>query len=299
MQRNEVTTRRAATLLVALCGSVLMSGCADPMLRIRADYDHGRYELAGQALEDLVRSDGQNAHVYNLERGVVELARGRPEQARKALAEARDRLDKLGRAGYLEWFGSAFVDDALVNYRGADFEHVLVRALLAVADLAAGGTDSSAYALQVGAKQLELIEEFQTDDGKRPKSGYKLVAFGYYLRAILDEAKLDYAGAERNFKKAYELEPQYPFADEDIHRVTEGRHSKQGNGVVHIVALVGRGPHRVESHEAGDSRRFRHRPVCVVDAARARNSTQYRAGESSCAGVLPEQSRRCERLDQR
>ena len=45
------------------------------------------------------------------------------------------------------------------------------------------------------------------------------------------------------------IEPRFSPIDSDIERVTSGHHSKKGNGVVHVLALVGSGPFRVEVDE--------------------------------------------------
>jgi hypothetical protein len=226
-------------------------GCAsDPMPEIRAAYYAGNYAWANEELGKLVQDDPSNAHVYRLERSMTELALLRPQDAEAELRRARDRLDDLaGSTSATEWLASVMLDDRQLDYTGADYEHVLVRAMLAIANLLSGGGDAEAYAIQVLQRQLEIMNSFE-QNGDNPKLRYKLVAFGSYLRGILnDDDPVRLGVAREAFGRAVELEPECRVAQEALERVTSGRHSAPGNGVVHVLALVGRAPFRVERDE--------------------------------------------------
>lgn len=239
-----------------LAGSLAhLSACAsDPMPAIREAFYEGRYDEARERLLELER-DSSDRQVYQLERGIVELARHEPQESERALRAARDRLDELETDDPLSWFAAVLLDDRQLPYSGADYEKVLVRAVLAVANLMHGGRDAAAYALQVLEKQQEIIRSFEDENGYNPKRAYKLVAFGSYLRAILlenDPVKL--ATARREFERVKRLEPDFPFADADLERAAHGKHSEKGNGVIHVIAMVGKGPFRVEVEEPVTSR---------------------------------------------
>jgi hypothetical protein len=237
-----------------ILGAIAFLGvsCAgDPMVKAREDYALGRYPEAHAEISALIEDDPSSAHVWRLERSVVSLALGDPKGSVDDLRAARDRLDDL-RSGtdYFGWFKSVMLDDRQLEYDGADYEHVLVRAMLALSDLAIGdSTDAGAYALQVAEKQEEIIASFRAEDESRPKEGYKLVAFGSYLRAIMDEERLQPDLARRSFERVREIEPGFAPIDEDLRRVTEGKHSEKGNGVIWVIGLVGRGPFRIEVDE--------------------------------------------------
>lgn len=244
----------AAKSPLLLFGTIAFLGvsCAgDPMIKAREEFALGRYPEAHAEISRLIDDDPSNAHVYRLERSVVSLALGSPRDSIADLRAARDRLDDL-RSGkdYAGWFTSVMLDDRQLEYDGADYEHVLVRAMLALADLAIeGSSDARAYALQVSEKQEEIIQGFQAEDGSRPKEGCKLVAFGSYLRGIMDEERLQPDLARRSFERVKAIEPSFPYVDDDLRRVTEGVHSERGNGVIWILGLVGRGPFRIEVDE--------------------------------------------------
>lgn len=237
-------------LLVTAIG-VLLGACAtDLMEPVRAAYSSGEYESARDQLIELRKSDSDNAHLYGLELAVVQQALANPKAAVTVMREARDTMDRLAEGNYTDWAASAFLDDRSTTYPGADYEHVLVRAMLALADLMDGGHDAFAYALQVRDKQQQIIASFDSEDGVNPKLAYKLVAFGNYLRAIISEQDArDRSEARREFERVAEFAPEFVHGADDLERVTNGRFAAKGNGVVHVLALVGRGPLRVELRE--------------------------------------------------
>ena len=176
----------AALLLLASCAG---GGSA----KVRPGFDSGRYQESREKLTRLARKDPRNEHLYLLERGVVSLALEQPADAVRDLRLARDRLDDLAGSDYSGWFQSVLLDDRQLAYQGADYEHVLVRAMLALADLADGNSeDAGAYALQVASRQREIIQSFRASDGSLPKSTYSQVAFGSYLKALIDEEALKF-----------------------------------------------------------------------------------------------------------
>jgi len=248
-----VTSLANSSWTLAITGAIvsLLASCGgDPMLSVRQDFAAGRLELAHAAISELVDGDGENRHVWRLERSVTSLGLGRASAAIADLRAARDQFDDLKGRDYTGWFESVLLDDRSLTYQGADYEVVLIRALLGVAALMDGNSDDAgAYALQVAEKQQEIIESFQTNDGGRPKANYQLVAFGSYLRAILDEGRLQFDLAQRGYERVRELEPSFAPNAANIERATSGHIAAAGNGVVHVLALVGRGPYRIEVDE--------------------------------------------------
>lgn len=228
----------------------LVSCSSDPVAKVRLDFAQGNYQACHDELTRLKEDDDSNAHVYLLDRGVVSLALADPRGATQDFRFARDRLDDLEGTDFAGWFGSVLLDDRQLKYQGYDYEKVMVRAMLALSDLMTGNAgDAGAFALQVAEKQQEIIESFRAPDGSTPKESYKLVAFGSYLRGIIDEERLRFDTAKRSFERVKQIEPGFAYIDEDLRRVTEGHHSQKGNGVVHVIGLVGRAPFRVEADE--------------------------------------------------
>ncbi len=228
---------------------LLLAGCAaDPLARIRADFDAGRYGDCARELASARKEHPGDAHLYALDQGIVHLALRAPKKTLADLRFARDRMDELAGKTFFESFKSLFLDDRQLDYVGADYERVLVRAVLALADLAARAGDAASYALQVLQEQMRIIDSYKLPDGKMPKKAYKLVAFGSYVRAIMaEEDPLSQDLAEREYRKVLEIEPGFAYGKEDLERVRQGRLPPKGYGVIHVLVLCGRGPFRVET----------------------------------------------------
>jgi len=185
MRLTAASERRPALVLAIALALVTATGCAsDPMLEVRASYARGDYATARERLVELQRSSADDP-VFALERGVVELTVGDPEAAEQALRFARDRLDDLSNNDAADWFAAMLTDDTAFEYQAADYEQVLVRAMLAVSNLMRDGVDAAAYGQQVLERQREIMDAFEDQDGVNPKQNYKLVAFGSYLRGII------------------------------------------------------------------------------------------------------------------
>lgn len=230
---------------------VVLAGCAaDPMEAARVAYSSGDYAGARAGIVELIDSDPSNAHLWRAERAMVDLALREPKDAISALRTARDQYDDAEGSDALGWLGSVLLDDRQMRYQGYDYEKVLLRALLGAADLMQGGDDAIAYGLQMLEVQQRLATAYTDESGNQPKLRYKQMAFGSYLRGIVQEgAPFTFADAEASYRRVAELEPGFRFAQENLERIRTGRQAQKGNGVVHVVALVGRAPFRVERNE--------------------------------------------------
>ena len=232
---------------------LLAAGCAshaDRLREVRTQFYQGSVETASITLDKYINSYPREAEAFRLDRAVVELAAGRPKEAEKLLREARDALDYNSQASLAEKAGSMLTDDTHTAYPGEDYEKILVRAMLAISNLMSGGEDATAYSLQVSDLQERIIASGAEGAQQNPKLSYKRVALGEYLHGAINEAsRIDYNEAARSYMKVCSWEPSFPYARNDVERATHGHHSQQGNGVLYVFALVGRGPYKVEAVE--------------------------------------------------
>lgn len=232
------------------------TGCATHVQRMRdarAAYHRGDLAAAERAFEQQ-RAGGGDADVLDLDQAMVALAAGRPAEAERLLRRVRDRFDHLERADAGETALTLLGDDTARPYPGADHEKVLVRAMLALADLAHDGDDAEAYSLQVIDKQRQIVETAARDDGGKHTAASPQVALAPYLRGVLREAThRDYDDAARHFQLVAAWQPDFTAGPGHVGRATDGVHSRRGNGVVHVFALVGHGPFKAEVVEMPSS----------------------------------------------
>ena len=238
-------------LLVLLVAPLF--GCTHHAQQIdlaREHYYSGRLELAATAFDEAIPKSKGSGDVISLDKSMVLLASGKPAEAERLLRDVRDRFDHLEQNGPAEKAVSMFTDDTRLAYSGEDYEKVLIRAMLSLANLMHDGTDAEAYSLQVVDKQQQIIQAAAGDGEENPKAAYKQVAFGPYLRGILREAThTNYDDAARSFETVVSWQPEFAAGKQDLQRAVHGRHSERGNGVVYVFALVGRGPHKIEVAE--------------------------------------------------
>jgi len=242
----------AALLLLPAGG-----GCVSHVARlepVRLAFHRGDLVEAERLLARDAREHPEDASVIALDRATVALADGRPADAERLLRGVRDEFDRLEAADPTAGVMMLARDDVAADYPGEDHEKVLIRALLAVANLLQDGDDAEAYALQVAAKQREIVLAAAGDDGINPKASYPQVAFGSWLRGMLREAThRDYDDAARHFATVAGWQPDFRAGPAHQARAAGGLHSARGHGVVHVFALVGHGPFKAEVVEMPSS----------------------------------------------
>jgi uncharacterized protein len=252
-----LTLRRATFWGLALGLVSLFAGCAthgDRLASIQDSYYGGRLDKARSVVEKAIAKNKADADVLKLERSLIDLADGRPQDAERTLREVRDRFDYLEQKDVGESIISTLTDDNRLSYSGEDYEKLLIRCFLSLANLMHDGEDAGAYGLQVGEKQRDIIQAGADDSGTNPKLAYKRVALGAYIHAALQEAThTNWDEAQRSIQLVANWEPEFEFADADLVRVKNGRHSEPGNGVLYVFTLVGRGPYKVERSEVPTS----------------------------------------------
>lgn len=246
-------TRQPLFLLMAAALLFCGIGCAthaNRLASVREAFYAGRLDRARQRLDRQIERNQADADVLRLERAMVDLVDGRPAEAEQTLRVVRDRFDFLEQKDAAETLLSTLTDDNQLAYAGEDYEKILIRCFLSLSNLMHHGDDASAYALQVGEKQRDIIARGGDQSGTNPKLAYKRVALGAYIHAAIQEAtQVNYDEAARAIQLVASWEPEFDQAQTDLHRVTHGRHSSSGHGVVYVFSLTGRGPFKEERLE--------------------------------------------------
>jgi hypothetical protein len=144
-------------------------------------------------------------------------------------------------------------DDTARAYAGEDYEKVLIRAMLSIANLMGEGGDAGAYALQMIDKQqkvIEAVEERYKEENQDAVLAFKQVALGPYIRGMLaEESPLTLNEAVRARVQVAKWEPKFRDAKSDLHRCEHEVPMQPGNGALFVFALVGRGPIKEQTIE--------------------------------------------------
>jgi hypothetical protein len=235
----------------ALCLLALLPlGCAthtDRLIAVRNAFYGGDLDGAQRLLDEQIARGRGDANVLLLEKASVQLAAGAADEAEQILRTVRDQFDHLEGKDLAETSLSMLTDDQSLSYAGEDYEKVLIRAYLALANLMRGGEDAEAYCLQLIDKQAQIVAAAAQPDGTNPKALYQQVALAPYLRAALrEETHRDFDDVARYREMVVSWQPGFAPGAHDLVRSRTGRHSAPGHGVVYVFALVGRGPFKDE-----------------------------------------------------
>jgi uncharacterized protein len=185
--------------------------------------------------------------VIELDLAMVELLNGNPSSAEQRLRDVRDRWDHLEQNSAIEGAAALLTDDQRKSYTGEDYEKLLVRVFLTLSSLMRDGIDAESYTLQTIEKCEALREAAKTKWGDGVVEAYQVPPIAPYMRGVLRESNFnDYDDALRAYQTTESLIPGAAFVLADIQRVTKGVHSQRGNGVVYVVAMIGRGPYKME-----------------------------------------------------
>ena len=264
--RRSFSLKRVFPLfLAALSVLVVCSGCvsgyAERLREVRRDYyDVGDLEQAKTALERRQkRSPQREKDVLALDEACLELFSGNIVGAKEKLLQARDSFDAIEEKRIqqsTENLLSYWTDDNINSYAGEDYEKILIRATLAIADLFDGEKDAQAYAYQITAKQNEIIQNGFIEDprnkGQRinPKKAYPRVPLGPYIEGLLwEKTYINASDAARCYEKVVNWQPNFKQGRQDLVRAQTSVHSQPGNGRVYVFAFVGRGPYKEQVYE--------------------------------------------------
>jgi hypothetical protein len=259
MGRDVPSARIAKPQAALACGFAILiailAGCAthaDRLAPARASFYSGNIDAARTQLDEQARKHRRDRDVLTLDRAMVELVSGRPQEAERLLREVRDRFDHLEQKSLAEGAASMLTDDNRLAYAGEDYEKVLVRTMLALSNLMAGGGDASAYALQITDKQAEIAQRLdgkEIDEQLKLKA-YKQVALGPYIRAMIaEESPLTLDDAVRARVQVASFAPDFRDGETDLKRAQHEVPIPPGHGVLYVFALVGRGPMKEETYE--------------------------------------------------
>jgi hypothetical protein len=253
------------------------AACTSPDKRIKPfadDWGAARFPSAEQHIDALIadesdtdeklvtESHGLDAEIkpsrgdtflFMQEKAMTRLAAGDLDSCIDLLRRSRDELDKRNESKDLAgWLKAGLVDDTSLEYRGADYERVLVPALLAVVDLLDGAQDAFAYSIQVSEVQERILgSNFgENVDGKgsgyNPVKQYTRVAVGAYIEGLVRERDGYASEALKAYRRALEWGGETPLVKEAAERTDGKAYAQPGAGVVHVFRFAGRGPRLVQ-----------------------------------------------------
>ncbi|MBX3020336.1 MAG: hypothetical protein KF799_01560 [Bdellovibrionales bacterium] len=168
-------------------------------------------EKAAEQVKTKAYTDGDDQVVYLLEYGTAEQIAQNYEASNKAFLLAEDLTDIKDYHSISRVTGSLLLNEGMVQYKGDDYEKVMINAMLAINFLMLNDQEAA----RVECRKLnDKLYKFRFE-GKR---NYTQNPFAFYLSALIWEANKDWDSAYIDYKKAYELNPDLVYLKEDLIR---------------------------------------------------------------------------------
>ena len=262
---------------------VFLMGCSSAPKKtasVGRSFANGQFAAAAQTLQPMVKRR-RSRETAELDLAMVQFASGDFQGAETRLRACRDRLDSLPKTSLVHDAASLAADDNVRQYKPAGYEEVMIRTMLALCSLASDGVDAESYALQAMMKQ-NMLHRDSVDTGiLQASSPYQPIAIAPYLRGVLREATHhDYDDAAHAYRLVSSVNPAFKPATEDFQRADTGVHSQPGNGVLYVIANVGRGPVLEEAEAPVTSQALQIASIIV-------NSQSNQGEEDADVPVLP------------
>ncbi len=198
------------------CGILILAvtGCASYQTQLkdfRGTLRGGEPEKAAAKVEKKAFADGDDQVVYLLEYATAKQLAKDYTASNKAFLKAEALTDIKDYHSVSRITGSMLLNQGMVQYKGDDYEKILINAMLAINFLMLDQKDA---ALVECRKLNDKLYKFRYEGKKK----YDQNPFAFYLSALIWESDHNWDNAYIDFEKAYKLNPNIPYLKEDLIR---------------------------------------------------------------------------------
>lgn len=171
----------------------------------------GRPGEAADKIKEKAFKDSDDQVVYLFEYGTAQQIAKNYDESNKAFLKAEDLTEIKDYHSVSRITGSLLLNEGMVQYKGDDFEKVILNGMLAINFLMEGKLESA----QVECRKLnDKLYKYKFEG----KKNYQQNPFAFYLSALIWESGRSWDDAYIDFKKAYDLNPTMPYLREDLIR---------------------------------------------------------------------------------
>lgn len=171
----------------------------------------GRFSEALPSLKALADEPSNDQLVYLLDYATALQVAGDYTESNKYFIKADKFADIQDYTSLSLETGSFLMGEEMVQYKGDDFEVVLINAMTAINFLSLGNLDSA----MVEVRRLnEKLRRFRLE----AKRKFTDNALALYLSAIIYEANKNWDDAAIAYEQVYKVDPEYPSLREDLVR---------------------------------------------------------------------------------
>lgn len=203
-------------------------------------------------LAEEINPNKGDTSLFLMEKAMTRLALDDTDATIDLLRRSRDVLDPRHTSrSVTDFLKAVAVDDAVIDFSGADYEHIVLRTILTIADLMEGGADAFAYAIQIDEKQEEILgsdfgsgltDEDGEDVSYKPQEQYQRLPIGTYLVGLVLESRFDMSEASKAYSRADEWAGGSPLIQTAYSESIGETRIEPGSGLVNVFYFGGRGP---------------------------------------------------------
>ena len=205
--------KRVSAITLWIATSLVVTGCATYQVKV----DEARRllandpELAHEKLKPLAQEEGRDQLVYLLDYATALQAAGRYEDSIKIFLQAEKLSELVDYHSISKVATSLALSEEMVQYKGEDFEKVLINNMNAMNFLALGRLEEALVEVRrVNEKLYKLQADGKKDFNQSP--------LALYLGAMIWESDRKYDDAYIAYKKTYDVFPDYRPLREDLIR---------------------------------------------------------------------------------
>jgi hypothetical protein len=203
--------RRVGLALLAL---LLLPACAGYTRSTRSGleaFERRDFSSAEAVYSAGAEEDSKDQLVYLFDRGTIRFTAGEFDLSIKDFLLA-DRLSEIKDYTALGTeAASILVNDRILQYKGEEFEHVIISVYVALNFAALGKDEEAAVAARIVNRKLERLRS-------EAKRDYNLNAFAQYLAGMLFERMGNWNFAYVDYKKTFQLAPEFSRLPMDLVR---------------------------------------------------------------------------------
>lgn len=209
--------RRKLAILISiliLVGCATFGGAFGPF---RSQLKSGQPLAAAEAVKENALKEGGDQVLYLLEYASALQAAKDYKESIKAFLKAEDLTEIKDYHSLSRITGSLLLNEGMVQYKGEDYEKVLINVMLAIDFLAAGDLEGA----QVETRKVnEKLYKYRFE----AKRNYEQNAFAFYLSAMIWEENKNWDSAYIDYKRAYNLNPNFNYIKDDLIRAAQRAH---------------------------------------------------------------------------
>ena len=164
-------------------------------------------------IEEKAFKEGKDQLAYLLDYATFLQIAGEYEKSIQAFLKAESLSEVKDYHSLSRITSSILLNEALVQYKGEDYEKLFINIMLAINFLMQGKKEA---ALVETRKLNEKLYRYKHE----AKKNYKQNVFAYYLAGLIWEMDHEWDDAYLDYKKAYELNPSFSYLKEDLIRLS-------------------------------------------------------------------------------